>query len=74
MHEDFGIKQKYDSDIALIELDTPMVYSRSIRPACLENMTFIEENFFQYRHKTGKVAGCGRHTIFSAGEAEALKV
>lgn len=40
-HKDFDAKTKLD-DIALIELDRTVEFTRSVRPACLSQNFFVE--------------------------------
>lgn len=58
----FGQRAPYDNDIALIELDTPVDYSRTIRPICLQSLDTVESVFMNRQHgrTVGRVVGCGR--------------
>ncbi|XP_060073469.1 uncharacterized protein LOC132553255 [Ylistrum balloti] len=58
----FGERAPYDNDIALIELDAPVEYSRLIRPICLQSLEAIESVFMNRRlgRTVGRVVGCGR--------------
>ncbi|WAR25470.1 FA9-like protein [Mya arenaria] len=63
IHEDFNKTALFDSDIALIELDEPLEYSSNIRPACLQDSTYINRRLLEDRRTSlswGRVVGCGR--------------
>jgi len=65
---------KIDYDIALLELETPIKYTMSIRPACIHNMSFINDNFLNQTHITGRLTGCGVNDVYSRSQAEFLQV
>jgi len=52
-------KNTYDSDIAIIELNTEVEYSDDIRPICLDNEENLEAMFFSQSVQDGSVTGCG---------------
>ena len=65
---------KIDYDIALLELETPIKYTMSIRPACIHNMSFINDNFLNHTHITGRLTGCGVNDVYSRSQTEFLQV
>ena len=65
---------KIDYDIALLELETPIKYTMSIRPACIHNMSFINDNFLNQTHITGRLTGCGVNDVYSRSQTEFLQV
>ena len=62
IHEDFNKLALFDSDIALVELDSPVDISFNITPVCIASVTFNNNMFFGSMQKLvdGKVTGCGR--------------
>nr|AFN01660.1 chymotrypsin-like protease [Solen grandis] len=64
-HEGFGKGWKYVSDIALIELDSPIEYpaDKSIVPICIMDNAFNHKKYFEGKRKVdttyGRAAGCG---------------
>lgn len=74
VHENFN-SANYDNDIALLELATPVDYSDSIKPICLEPEIFIQDEFFQKPLISGRIAGCGKYKpLPRAKSAETLQV
>ena len=63
VHGEAGERAFMDNDIALIKLDTPVVYTDSVRPVCIEPSSFNDAYFFgkQNRLVYGKVSGCGQN-------------
>lgn len=60
VHENYN-SSNFDHDIALLELATPVDYSDSIKPICLEPEVFIKDEFFQKPLVAGRIAGCGKY-------------
>ncbi|XP_053378377.1 coagulation factor X-like [Mercenaria mercenaria] len=64
VHPNYGDQAPYDNDIALIELDSPVEYTDSIRPICLEPADYNDRVFLENSDSLspvqGKVAGCGQ--------------
>ena len=61
-HPRFGVRAPYDNDIALVELDEPVKYTRYIKPICLQSLSKVQSMFMdrQAGRVVGKVVGCGR--------------
>ncbi|XP_053378376.1 uncharacterized protein LOC128548056 [Mercenaria mercenaria] len=64
VHPKFGDQAPYDNDAALIELDSPVEYTDSIRPICLEPADYNDRVFLENSDSLspvpGKVTGCGQ--------------
>ncbi|XP_045167324.2 mannan-binding lectin serine protease 1-like [Mercenaria mercenaria] len=77
VHPNYGNQAKNDNDIALIELDSPVYYTDSIRPICLEKADYNDRVFFEKRTSKlpvpSKATGCGM-TKESGGFVEKLQV
>ena len=59
VHENYEKDAFMDSDIALIELNSPVDFTETVRPVCIEPSEYISKVFFESRLTFGKVAGCG---------------
>ena len=60
MHDKYDEAAYQDSDIALVELSSPVEYTFGIRPVCLHEEEYVEKAFFG-QMIFGKVAGCGEN-------------
>ncbi|KAL5014756.1 hypothetical protein ScPMuIL_009026 [Solemya velum] len=63
VHEDYNRDAPMDNDIALIELEEPVVFTDDISPICIEPYEYISGQFFKtYRQgaTVGRVVGCGK--------------
>ena len=64
IHDNFNKFAYRDSDIALIELSSPVEYTSSVIPICIEPDNYNDKVFFGAGDKVmltyGKVAGCGQ--------------
>jgi hypothetical protein len=78
VHPDYGDREVYDNDIALIELNSPVEYNDYIRPICVEppeyNDRVFLENSGSFGRVTGKVAGCGATRHKSRSIPQKLRV
>lgn len=63
IHPEYDKRATYDSDIALIELDSALEYTDFIRPICLKSASYNDKTLLEPINKVklvvGKVAGCG---------------
>ena len=65
VHDNFNKFAYMDSDIALIELSSPIEYTEAIRPICLESSKYNDKVFFGDEGRSmmltyGKASGCGQ--------------
>ena len=63
VHDQYDTEASMDSDIALIELDTPIEYTDTIKPICIEHFSYNTKVLFdkiQHGMTFGKVASCGQ--------------
>ena len=75
VHPNFKKVAYMDSDIALIKLSSSVGFTETIRPICIEQITYNEKAFFDgVKNTFGKVAGCGNGINTVPGRLEEVSI